>query len=134
MQRIAHLGDFTFEKEVQRTLQPENGDKILDMGCGLGTYSKMFDFYVGVDFSAEQLQFAKKRFTESKKRFFVADFYCHEKYLVVEIDGKIHEKQKEHDELRTFIINTLGMKVIRFTNEEIEEDLPQFIDSIGGYL
>lgn len=38
-------------------------------------------------------------------RFFIADFYCAEKSLVVEIDGKIHEKQKDYDELRTYIIN-----------------------------
>ncbi len=51
-------------------------------------------------------------------RFFIADFYCAEKKLVIEIDGKIHEKQKEYDKLRTYIINQLGMKVIRIKNED----------------
>jgi very-short-patch-repair endonuclease len=55
---------------------------------------------------------------DNRKRFFVADYYCHKKKLVLEIDGKIHENQKEHDELRTQIINLLGMTVVRIKNED----------------
>ena len=58
-----------------------------------------------------------------KESFFVADFYCFEKNLVVEIDGKIHDYQKDHDVLRTEIINMKGIDVIRFTNKEIELDI-----------
>ncbi|MFQ5638388.1 MAG: endonuclease domain-containing protein [bacterium] len=68
------------------------------------------------------------------KRFFVADFYCHEKKLVVEIDGKIHLRQKDYDELRTQIINALGMKVIRFRNEEVEENLEQVLERLRQHL
>lgn len=53
------------------------------------------------------------------RRFFVADFYCAQAKLIIEIDGKIHEKQKEYDQYRTYLLNTLGFKVIRFTNDEI---------------
>lgn len=42
---------------------------------------------------------------DGKETFFVADFYCAEAKLVVEIDGEIHENQKERDALRTAIIN-----------------------------
>lgn len=58
-----------------------------------------------------------------KETFFIADFFCHERQLVVEIDGKIHDYRKDHDELRTFIINMMGIAVIRFRNEEIEANL-----------
>jgi very-short-patch-repair endonuclease len=58
-----------------------------------------------------------------QQRHFIADFYCHECKLVVEIDGGIHEKQKDYDKLRTEIINKLGMTVIRFKNEDVENDL-----------
>lgn len=51
--------------------------------------------------------------------FFVADFYCFERRLVVEVDGKIHDYRTDHDELRTFIINHLGIHVVRVSNEEI---------------
>ena len=60
---------------------------------------------------------------DGKKRFFIADFYCSQKKLVVEIDGSIHEKQKDYDELRTHIINTMGINVVRFKNEDIKHDL-----------
>jgi very-short-patch-repair endonuclease len=50
---------------------------------------------------------------------FVADFYCNQINLVVEIDGGIHEQQKDYDKLRTQIINQHGIQVIRFTNEEV---------------
>nr|MCU4177914.1 endonuclease domain-containing protein [Marinilabiliaceae bacterium N1Y90] len=42
---------------------------------------------------------------------FIADFYCHEKRLVVEVDGEIHEYQKEYDEGRTAELERLGITV-----------------------
>lgn len=63
-------------------------------------------------------------------KFFIADLYCHEKRLVIEIDGSYHERQKDHDNLRTEIINLLGIKVIRFTNEEVENNLKEVIIKI----
>jgi very-short-patch-repair endonuclease len=54
-------------------------------------------------------------------RYYIADFYCHEKKLVIEIDGKIHDHQKEYDNYRTFIINQLGMRVWRLKNEELDD-------------
>ncbi|MBL7129588.1 MAG: DUF559 domain-containing protein, partial [Ignavibacteria bacterium] len=44
----------------------------------------------------------------NKTRYFIAYLYCHESKLVVEIDGGIHETQKDYDKLRTEIINQLG--------------------------
>ena len=52
---------------------------------------------------------------------FIADFYCNQINLVVEIDGGIHEQQKDYDKLRTEIINLYGIRVIRFTNQEVVE-------------
>ena len=69
-----------------------------------------------------------------KRRFFIADFYCHEENLVVEIDGKIHDYQKDRDEIRSNIINLLGMKVIRFKNEEIENDIREVLDRLERFL
>ena len=66
--------------------------------------------------------------------FYIADFYCHEKKLVIEIDGGYHEEQKEYDAKRTEIINLLGIKVIRFKNEEVEEDLINTIKRIKENL
>jgi very-short-patch-repair endonuclease len=64
-------------------------------------------------------------------RFFIADFYCAEEKLVVEIDGSIHEFQQDYDLLRTWVINQLGIKVIRFKNEELE-DPARVLEVIAG--
>jgi very-short-patch-repair endonuclease len=56
---------------------------------------------------------------------FILDFYCHEYLLAIEIDGGIHlmPHHAEYDSYRTSILNDLGIKVLRFTNEEVINDL-----------
>lgn len=58
-----------------------------------------------------------------KESFFVADFYCYEEKLIVELDGEIHQYMLKKDEQRTDILNCLGLRVIRFTNDEIMSNL-----------
>ena len=64
---------------------------------------------------------------------FIADFICLEKNLIIEVDGGYHNasEQKEADELRTQILNEIGFKVIRFTNEEIITNIDQVIHKIN---
>lgn len=50
---------------------------------------------------------------------FVVDFYCHSAGLVVELDGPVHEKQKEHDRNRDRILMAKGLRILRFTNDEL---------------
>lgn len=54
---------------------------------------------------------------------YIVDFVCLQKALVVEVDGEIHNFQKEEDEARTYRLNQLGYKVIRFTNNEVLTDV-----------
>jgi N-acetyl-alpha-D-muramate 1-phosphate uridylyltransferase len=53
--------------------------------------------------------------------FYIADFYCHELKLVIEIDGSIHNREdvKINDGLWQTDIENLGIKVIRFTNQQV---------------
>ena len=51
------------------------------------------------------------------------DFYCHQHELIVELDGGIHELQKEYDAERAAYLIALGFRIIRFKNEEIFKDL-----------
>jgi len=68
------------------------------------------------------------------QRTFIADFYCSKAKLIIEVDGHIHDDQKEYDELRTEIIKLLGMKVIRFTNEQVINDIEKVKQVIKEYL
>jgi len=62
--------------------------------------------------------------------FFIADFYCHEVRLVVEIDGEIHNDQKEYDDGRSAEMERYLIKVIRFTNSEVEKQLDDVVKRI----
>ena len=56
---------------------------------------------------------------------YVADFYCHQLKLIIEIDGSIHELEdvKRNDAIRENHLKSLGLKVIRFKNEEVLNNL-----------
>lgn len=56
---------------------------------------------------------------------FIADFYCHALKLVIEVDGGIHKNtdQREYDFGREKELNNWGIKVIRFSNDEIANDI-----------
>jgi very-short-patch-repair endonuclease len=67
---------------------------------------------------------------------FIVDFYCHEALLVIEIDGSIHQNDivTERDEGRELEISKLGIKVVRFTNEQILNDIDKVAITISRIL
>ena len=62
--------------------------------------------------------------------FIIADFFCFEKKTIIEIDGKIHKYNKQKDILRTQILNFLGISVLRFNNEDVENELDKVLTEI----
>lgn len=69
-----------------------------------------------------------------KETFYIADFYCYEEKLVIELDGRYHQLQKDYDELRTVVINLLHIKVIRFTNEQVLSNLNNVLNQISIFV
>ena len=65
---------------------------------------------------------------------FVVDFFCFKYNLIVEVDGGIHLSQHEYDENRTAELERLGLRVIRFTNDEVLSDVDRVVEEIKGYL
>ena len=67
---------------------------------------------------------------------FIVDFVCLSKQLVIEVDGKYHytEDQKAANELRTKILQEMGFREIRFTNEEILANTENVISIIKAEL
>lgn len=61
---------------------------------------------------------------------YIADFYCPSKKLVIEIDGSQHFANKEYDDIRSKYLEGLSIKVLRFTNTEINTNISGVIDSI----
>jgi very-short-patch-repair endonuclease len=64
--------------------------------------------------------------------FFIVDFYCHEYKLVIEVDGMIHNNKEsiEYDLGRTAELNKFGIKVIRFTNDEVLSNVYSVVKEI----
>jgi very-short-patch-repair endonuclease len=67
---------------------------------------------------------------------YILDFYCKEKRLVVEIDGEIHNTKEagEYDKVRDKFFIELDYKVLRFTNDEVEQNIKNVIKMISHYL
>jgi very-short-patch-repair endonuclease len=61
---------------------------------------------------------------------YIADFYCHQYALIVEVDGGIHEFQMEYDKDREGHLVARGFRIIRFTNKEIENKLKDVLRKI----
>jgi len=61
---------------------------------------------------------------------FIVDFYCHQAGLVVEVDGDIHDLQKEEDERREKALSALGLRVVRFGNDEVGRNLSAVVGKI----
>jgi very-short-patch-repair endonuclease len=66
--------------------------------------------------------------------FFIADFYCHEAKLVIELDGEIHNQQKEYDYGRSAEMEKYSIKVIRFNNSGIENNIEEVIKKIENEI
>jgi very-short-patch-repair endonuclease len=64
--------------------------------------------------------------------YFIADFFCHQSKLVIEVDGGYHKipSQYEYDCNRDSELKELGLKVIRFTNEEVLFDIENVLKRI----
>jgi very-short-patch-repair endonuclease len=54
---------------------------------------------------------------------FVVDFYCSAEKLIVEVDGAIHELQREHDQQRQELLESLGLKMVKVTSKQVETDI-----------
>jgi very-short-patch-repair endonuclease len=61
---------------------------------------------------------------------FVVDFYCWAEKLVIEVDGGIHELQRGADAERQALIESLGLRFIRFSAEQVETNLPAVLKGI----
>ena len=89
-------------KELRKTSTPE--EKIL--------WSKL---------RGQKLGFVFKR--QESIGNFIADFYCPKKMLIIELDGNQHLDNKEADQERTNYFESLGIRVIRFWNNEVNNNL-----------
>jgi len=67
---------------------------------------------------------------------YIADFYCIEKRLIIEIDGEIHNRaeRKEYDLIRNKEIECRNIKILRFTNQEVFNNVRKVIEKTESEL
>jgi very-short-patch-repair endonuclease len=61
---------------------------------------------------------------------FIVDFYSAEIKLIIEVDGPVHQYTPEQDAIRQEYLESLGFKVIRFTNEHVLHSLDTVLEQI----
>lgn len=61
---------------------------------------------------------------------YIVDFYCHAVGLVVEVDGDIHDQQKDYDQERDEQMRGLDLKILRFSNADVNGDLNNILHII----
>lgn len=65
---------------------------------------------------------------------YIVDFYCHEKLLIIELDGSIHVNQQAEDSIRENWLKSNNFTVIRFKNEEVFNDIELVLQKISQAL
>ena len=61
---------------------------------------------------------------------YIADFYCAEKNMVIEIDGWSHDNKYEYDKVRDEYMKTLGIHVLRISDIDVKRDMSGTLDWI----
>ena len=68
------------------------------------------------------------RFTRQKPiGNYIADFYCREKKMVIEIDGWSHDDKYEYDKERDEYMKSLGIHVLRISDKDIKQDMSNIL-------
>jgi len=67
---------------------------------------------------------------------YIVDFYCHQANLIVEVDGGQHYSQTgmESDKSRDNYLNSLDLKVLRFTNNDVLRNIDGVVQRILEYM
>ena len=67
---------------------------------------------------------------------YIVDFYCASAKLVIEIDGSQHyeEQGKTYDKERSAVLDSYGLKVIRYSNREIDREFSAVCEQIDQII
>jgi very-short-patch-repair endonuclease len=65
---------------------------------------------------------------------FIVDFYCRDANLVIEVDGLIHQYQAGEDAIRQEFLESQKLRVIRFTNEAVLNNMDEVVKRVLTFL
>lgn len=66
---------------------------------------------------------------------YVLDFFCYPLNLCIELDGSVHDEHgaERHDEIRTQYLNSMGITVLRYSNDVVFQNIEGILECIGNY-
>ena len=65
---------------------------------------------------------------------FIVDFYCYKAKLIVEIDGEIHQYRPEEDKIRQEYLESLRLRILRFSNHNVLNNTQKVVSQIKDFL
>ncbi len=65
---------------------------------------------------------------------YIVDFYCKDVMLAIEVDGSSHDNTQEQDAIRQQELEQMGVRFLRFTNDEVIKDLNNVLRTIALWL
>lgn len=65
---------------------------------------------------------------------FIVDFICNQAQLIIEVDGEIHDYTQEEDAIRQDFLESQGLRVIRFCNEEVLGNIDGVLEEIARWV
>jgi very-short-patch-repair endonuclease len=67
---------------------------------------------------------------------YIVDFYCASKHLIIEVDGNSHftPESQAYDKERTLFFESLGIHVVRFTNDEVLGNVDAVLMNLDNLL
>lgn len=87
--------------------------------------------FIGLKFTRQHPIFYNKK---GLKKFIIADFFCNELKLILELDGKIHKKRKDYDTRREELLDAKNVRILRFKNDEIENNIKKSLTKLKRYI
>jgi very-short-patch-repair endonuclease len=109
-------------------ISPELEIKMRDVARQLRQEATPTEAILWEKLRAKQLGYKFKR--QAPIGPFIVDFLCADARLVVEVDGPIHAMQQEADHDRQSLIETLGIRFIRVSTDDVENHLFEVVDRI----
>ena len=65
---------------------------------------------------------------------YIVDFFCNELILAIEIDGSTHNNKSEEDRIRQTKLESLGVKLLRFSDLDIKKNMSGVLSVIGDWI
>ena len=103
--------------------------KLIPRAKGLRKYATRQEKHLWYDFlSTYPIRFQRQKTIGN----YIVDFYCHQAKLVIEVDGSQHYTAAgiSYDQIRTAVLNSFGLQVVRFRNHEIESNFSDVCHAI----